>query len=386
MPGNGSSSFAAPPSARILLIPPQFHSMTAGAGAGLVSSIVTCPLDVVKTRLQAQAASVNHKDYQTVEMIIKDIWRSGGFRGFYRGLGPTLAGYLPTWGIYFTVYDMVKDKLGAWAAHNDLPTKPSMVHIVAAMTAGATGTCMTSPLWVIKTRLMAQVGPSDQARYRNTLEAIVDIYRYEGVRAFYKGLLPSLMGISHVAVQFPLYEKAKSWADNNTEGDHSSLTPSTILICSAFSKMVASIATYPHEVLRTRLQIRKSSPKSSSSSSIFSSNPSKPSHPPLPFSSMYFNPLSSTNGQSHPPLNASNSTASHAHPPLDRQTRPLWHSLIKFRKEGGIIDTFISIKNQDGWRGFYRGLSINLIRTVPSSAVTMLTYELIMRRLSSHTS
>lgn len=29
-----------------------------------------------------------------------------------------------------------------------------MVHIVAAMTAGATGTCMTSPLWVIKTRLM----------------------------------------------------------------------------------------------------------------------------------------------------------------------------------------------------------------------------------------
>lgn len=163
-------------------------------------------------------------------------------------------------------------------------------------------------------------------------------------------------------------------ADNNTEGDHSSLTPSTILICSAFSKMIASIATYPHEVLRTRLQIRKSSPKSSSSSSIFSSNPSKPSHPPLPFSSMYFNPLSSTNGQSHPPLNASNSTASHAHPPLDRQIRPLWHSLFKLRKEGGIIDTFISIKNQDGWRGFYRGLSINLIRTVPSSAVTMLTW------------
>ncbi len=38
------------------------------------------------------------------------------------------------------------------------------------------------------------------------------IYRTEGIRAFYKGLLPSLIGVSHVAVQFPLYEKAKAWA------------------------------------------------------------------------------------------------------------------------------------------------------------------------------
>lgn len=137
--------------------------------------------------------------------------------------------------------------------------------------------------------------------------------------------------------------------------------------------MVASIATYPHEVLRTRLQIRKSSPKSNSSSSISSSNPSKPSHPPLSLSSMRPNYLPSANGKPHPPLDASSSTASHAHTPSDHQTRPLWRSLIKRRKEGGIIDTFLSIRNQDGWRGFYRGLSINLIRTVPSSAVTMLT-------------
>lgn len=38
-------------------------STFAGAGAGLVSSIITCPLDVIKTRLQAQKAARGRIDY-----------------------------------------------------------------------------------------------------------------------------------------------------------------------------------------------------------------------------------------------------------------------------------------------------------------------------------
>ena len=48
-----------------------------------------------------------------------------------------------------------------------------------------------------------------ETRYRHTLDAAITIYRSEGIRAFYRGLLPSLLGITHVAVQFPLYEKLK---------------------------------------------------------------------------------------------------------------------------------------------------------------------------------
>ena len=48
-------------------------------------------------------------------------------------------------------------------------------------------------------------------RYRHTLDAGLTIWRTEGVRAFYRGLVPSLLGILHVAVQFPLYEQLKLW-------------------------------------------------------------------------------------------------------------------------------------------------------------------------------
>lgn len=97
---------------------------------------------------------------------------------------------------------------------HSVPTDSNWAHILAAMTAGATGTIVTNPLWVIKTRFMAQ-SMSDQAtgkRYRNTWDAIRTIYQQEGFRAFYRGLMPSLLGVSHVAVQFPLYEQLKIWS------------------------------------------------------------------------------------------------------------------------------------------------------------------------------
>ncbi|CAD6576329.1 MAG: hypothetical protein TREMPRED_001661 [Tremellales sp. Tagirdzhanova-0007] len=338
--------------------------MTAGAGAGLVSSFVTCPLDVVKTRLQAQHTSRDNKHYEGARLTVARIWRQAGFKGFYRGLGPTVTGYLPTWGIYFTVYDLVKDRFGSYARDGAHPQmEATAVHILAAMTAGATGTMMTNPLWVVKTRFMAQaILPSSSARYRHTVDAIYTIYRTEGFRAFYKGFLPSLIGVSHVAVQFPLYEKAKAWSDRG--GDQSPLPPSTILVCSASSKMIASLVTYPHEVLRTRLQIRHSDTAPSRSPTL-----APPSH--VTTSIHLYSPLVTG---SNPP---SRVLSSEAAPLVTAAKRSVWA-----RRKDGVIDTFLEIKRQNGWKGFYRGLSINLVRTVPNSAVTMLTYELVMRSLS----
>ncbi|KAI8331327.1 mitochondrial carrier domain-containing protein [Chlamydoabsidia padenii] len=276
----------------------------AGAGAGVASSMVVVPLDVVKTRLQNQGkATPGTLVYRGTAGTLSRIWTEEGIRGLYRGLGPTVFGYLPTWAIYFTAYDYCK---AHWGRKYEGSGHEWLVHILSAMTAGATSTSLTNPFWVIKTRFMTQ-NDKTPYRYNNTIHAFRTILKQEGIRGLYKGLGSSLIGVSHVAVQFPLYEKLKSWF-----GQHDMTTGNTgILLASSLSKMAASTATYPHEVIRTRLQNQTVQP-------------------------------------------------------------------FKYK---GIAHAFKIILEEEGYRGFYKGMPTNLLRTVPSSALTILTYEVIVHRL-----
>lgn len=89
-----------------------------GAAAGIASGIVTCPLDVIKTRLQTQDSfrprthpRPTRAVYNGLVGTARIIWSHDGFRGMYRGLGPMLLGYVPTWATYMSVYDIVKESM-----------------------------------------------------------------------------------------------------------------------------------------------------------------------------------------------------------------------------------------------------------------------------------
>jgi hypothetical protein len=102
------------------------------------------------------------------------------------------------------------------------------INFWSSIIAGATSTMATNPIWVIKTRLMSQTPHHDRAgyslypkgantptsrptlhapwHYKSTLDAARKMYTTEGILSFYSGLTPALLGLTHVAVQFPAYE------------------------------------------------------------------------------------------------------------------------------------------------------------------------------------
>lgn len=227
----------------------------------------------------------------------------------------------------------------------------------ASITAGACSTIVTNPIWVIKTRLMSQSLKSDSEgysapwRYASTIDAARKMYRSEGLRSFYSGLTPALLGLMHVAIQFPLYEYLKMAITGYAIGEHPEHGDSHwmgISLATFLSKVCASTVTYPHEVLRTRLQTQQRTPSSSASTE-----------------ELTFRPEMENPDRGRPIGRAS----SDGMPNRPRYT--------------GVVRTCQSIFREEGWRAFYSGIGTNLFRAVPAAMTTMLTYEYLRKLIGS---
>ena len=183
---------------------------------------------------------------------------------------------------------------------------------------------------------MSQVGTTASKdtrtpwHYHNTIDAARKMYAAEGVGSFYSGLGPALLGLTHVAIQFPLYEFFKKeftgvefGAPASDAGSHTL----GVLAATFLSKVCATSATYPHEVLRTRLQTQQ------------------------------------------------RKRALARHSMSDPTTRPLGQPETEIPRYQGILSTCRVILREEGWRAFYYGMGTNLIRAVPAAMTTMLTFE-----------
>ena len=228
------------------------HECLAGAGAGALASFIVCPLDVVKTRKQYDYKGLlsGLSTFQTMRAI----WKREGFLQLYNGVLPSTIGYVSAWSVYFMTYGTLKNYFNSQT--DPLLASGFQTILVSSVLAGCASTTTTSPIWVLRTKMMTDPNA------KSMLHAFMSTLRSGGIGAFYRGLVPSYLGLLHVAVQFPLYERLRT----------SSLGPKNeslnVLVCSIVSKICASLATYPHEVLRTRLQTLKYSKYSGLTDSI----------------------------------------------------------------------------------------------------------------------
>lgn len=186
---------------------PALRSLLSGAGAGVVCTLLCAPLDVTKVRLQVQGALGGKKYSGGVFTSIRKIYVEEGLKGVFKGVGPALVTVPLFWGVYWPIYDRMKVHLEESQPNLSTP----MMHILSAVAAGATGDIITNPFWVTRTRIQTlALHSSDNIPSEvSTFQMMKLIYQHEGWRAFYKGLGASFLGLSHVAIQFPLCKCCK---------------------------------------------------------------------------------------------------------------------------------------------------------------------------------
>jgi len=114
---------------------------------------------------------------------------------------------------------------------------------------------LSNPLWVINTRLIL-AGKKIQSEQNNSnpkSSLFLSIIKEEGIFAFWKGIVPSLILVSNPAIQYSLFEKLKAIIEKKTGGK---LSPIYYFLLGALAKTIATFITYPYILIKSRLQMK----------------------------------------------------------------------------------------------------------------------------------
>ena len=277
------------------------------AMSGMLARIPTHPIDTFKARLQADShqiissstgsstsnslsssstSAIQVPKYQNSWQLIKSITMNEGIRGLYRGFGIAFLGSGPAACLYFTSYEVSKrwllstNSTGS-SSISAIPT--SFIHLCSGLIAETFSCVLWVPIDVIKERMQVQGVQSFSTTsssassslssirqnprfYRNTIDAVQKIMRYEGLRGLYRGYGATLASFGPFsALYFVFYEALKS----NTL---SILYPSTNLstppqptdlpllwqiITASSAGAIASLVTNPLDLVKLRLQVQR---------------------------------------------------------------------------------------------------------------------------------
>jgi solute carrier family 25 (mitochondrial folate transporter), member 32 len=186
--------------------------------------------------------------------VLRDILRNEGptrFAALYRGLTPNLVGNSGGWAMYFLWYGEAQDIIRKWRSYTPDQQLTSVDYLTASSASGALSAIITNPVWVVKTRMLS-TSATQAGAYPGMIHGLQSILKTEGLRGFFHGLTPSLAGVSHGALYFMAYEKLKLWRRQANKDN--TLSNWDTILASSLSKIFAGTATYPHQLVRARLQ------------------------------------------------------------------------------------------------------------------------------------
>nr|CAD7404893.1 unnamed protein product [Timema poppensis] len=221
------------------------HAM-AGAAGSVVAMASFFPLDTVRSRLQLD----EHREAKNTISVLCDLVREEGLGTLYRGMVPVLKSLCTSNFVYFYTFHGLKSL-------RSRPEEQSAGRdLLLASIAGVVNVLMTTPLWVVNTRLkMKGIQQPSNARdlhYTGLLDGMMKVAHEEGVQGLWSGTVPSLFLVLNPAIQFMTYEAIKRRL-HEVYGlqEFGGLV---YFLVGAVAKAVATVITYPLQLVQAKLR------------------------------------------------------------------------------------------------------------------------------------
>ncbi|XP_075995999.1 mitochondrial basic amino acids transporter-like [Genypterus blacodes] len=168
------------------------NQFLAGAAAGAIQSVICCPMELAKTRMQVQGTgqkkSSKKKLYKNSLDCLARIYKREGLWGVNRGMLTTLIRETPGFGVYFLAYDVLTRHIGCE------PNEPYLIPklLFAGGMSGIASWLSTYPVDVIKSRLQAD-GVGGVYQYSSIVDCMRQSVKKEGYMVFTRGLTSTLL-------------------------------------------------------------------------------------------------------------------------------------------------------------------------------------------------
>ncbi|KZS94048.1 mitochondrial carrier [Sistotremastrum niveocremeum HHB9708] len=231
--------------------------LTSGAISGFTSAIALQPFDLLKTRLQQSDDHVRGRAPRNVFQVTKEILAKDGPLGLWRGTVPTLMRNVPGIAVYFSTLQKIRGVMSRTTyfsipqtsrSTTTLPTISSQGNLIAGATTRVVIGIILNPFSVLKARF-----ESGLYAYSGIGSALVSVYK-AGPRELFKGAGASaLRDAPYAGLFLYTYEAFKHDIPFLNE------LPSTLqhVIAASSAGTIATMATQPFDVLKTKIQVRQ---------------------------------------------------------------------------------------------------------------------------------
>ncbi|GMR39859.1 hypothetical protein PMAYCL1PPCAC_10054, partial [Pristionchus mayeri] len=219
-----------------------------GGTAGMCSTLIVQPLDLVKNRMQLSGLS-GKREYRSSLHAFTSIIKNEGVRTVYTGLSAGLLRQATYTTVRLGIYTWLFEK---FSSEHHAPSFIKKASI--AITAGAVGAFAGTPAEVVLIRMTGdgRLPPEQRRNYKNAFEAIGRIAREEGITTLWRGCVPTVLRAMVVnAAQLATYSQAKEALSS------SGLLPQGIAVhfaASMISGFNTAFVSMPADIAKTRIQ------------------------------------------------------------------------------------------------------------------------------------